>query len=210
MTIEAGAAPRVWVNPKGVFNSLVVLAGDCVVFGKPKGTDAAAVEAAVESGQGMKAIDLADVGRVRANRRNREVEVSVGIGKKGKSVNLEMVDETAQQELFQALQERLGSGWGRRHVEMSPMRAASAPAVGLLIIALLTFAASKGAEQLASGETVEVSGRHAGVKRLFVWLMETLGPTGIVVLGVVLALVAVAILIKRVRKPPVYDELAPN
>lgn len=207
MTTEAAAAPRVWVNPRGVFNSLVVLTGDRILVGKPKGSDEAAITASLESGKGLKAIDLSDVAQVRANQRNDEVKVIVGVGKKGKSVSLEMADGSARQELLEALHERLGAAWDRRHIEMSPMRASVAPAVGLLIIAVLTFVASKGAAQLAEGETVEVRGWHSGIKHLFVWAMETLGPTGILILGGVIAMLTALVLANRLRKPPIYDEL---
>ena len=200
-------ALRMWANPGGVFNNVVGVTDAAVVFGRVSGESADDLIAAAEGGAGLKAIPLGDIKAVRANRRNHEIRVSSISGKKKTDTDLELADEATQDELYAALQQALGSSWSTRHVEMSAARAAVSPIIWLLIVGGLTYAGYMGAKEIDEGGDIDVHGRRGLLKRLLVWLMDVLGPTGMIVLGSVIGLLVVLVLVNRVRKPPIYDQL---
>ena len=206
--VTGSGSPRLWFNPKGVFNSAVLLTEHGVVYGKPKADSPEAIQAALASGQGMTAISRDQITYVRANHRNNEVHVRVKVKKnEHKTIQLEMGDAEARAALYDGLRALLGSAWTHEHVVQSPVQGAMKPGIAMVIIIAVTGFMFMGAQSVAAGEEADVSGRRSGVKRLALWLMETLGPTGILIAGGVALALAAVVLVKRIHYPPIFDEL---
>ncbi|EKF73135.1 hypothetical protein A11A3_15072 [Alcanivorax hongdengensis A-11-3] len=86
--------------------------------------------------------------------------------------------------------------------EYGPVRAGIKPSLFVLISAALTWMAMLLAKEVAAGHSAEISGSHRAAKELFLWLAETLGPNGTLVVGCFITLLFVRWLVKRVKNPP--------
>ena len=73
-----------------------------------------------------------------------------------------------------------------------------------LLVALFTWLLHMAAVEMANGREADFSGRHSGIKAIVAWLIDLIGPTGVLIAGglaIVLCLVGLA---KRVSNPPTF------
>lgn len=96
----------------------------------------------------------------------------------------------------------LGSGWSRREIQYGPLRAGVGPLVSIVVVGGITAALWAGARSLAAGDDVDTDGRRGLFKKVFVWVLDLLGPTGVLVLGGVIVLALLWWLVARVKDPP--------
>ncbi len=87
------------------------------------------------------------------------------------------------------------------------MRAVYAPLMTFTVLALITWVLYGVTVTIAGSGEAGFSGRHSGMKRLIYWVLEMLGPTGVLVFGGLLMLFAVLVLVKRVKQPPLIITL---
>ena len=90
------------------------------------------------------------------------------------------------------------------------MWAAKSPLVVLAVIAFSVFLLVNAAAELADGEDVTVTGRNRGLKKLLAFVLETIGPTGVYIVGGVLSGLALYRLVQRIKNPPVVTILTPS
>lgn len=74
------------------------------------------------------------------------------------------------------------------------------PIIGLLVAPLLTWVTWSTALDIQGGTYREPTGRRAGAKKLFAWIAEALGPTGVLVVGGLVCAGMVAWLIVTLKK----------
>lgn len=196
-----------WGNPKGTFNNIFVVRDGAVVYGKIKPGTEAETSAQFQDGKTLKAIPFDQIQHLRANKRNHEVKVKVGKGKDGKAIDLELGAPETQGAFMQAAEQMAGPGWKTQRVEVSRIKASIAPVIAAVVVAGLTTLVYGAAQTAAEGGHLELSGRRQGMKKLLVWLGETLGTTGTLVVGGIGLLVAILFLVSVIKNPPVYDEL---
>ncbi len=200
----------VWVNPREVFNRVLMLSGTAVMFANPNeeklGEAMAAMERGEESGAAalgkVKGLPLADLRRVECNLRGRDVKFRRGSGKASESKSFEAASDEQRDEILRSVGERLGAGWVRRDAQYGVVRASLSPVVTLVVLGGITTALWLGARDLASGGEVDTGGRRGLLKRVFVWLLELLGPTGVLIVGGLICVVVLVWLVGRVRNPP--------
>jgi hypothetical protein len=66
------------------------------------------------------------------------------------------------------------------------------PVAALAIVLIMTFVSYNAALEIAAGGHFEIRGRRQLEKHIYAWLITTLGPNGVAVVGVILALAALA------------------
>jgi hypothetical protein len=74
------------------------------------------------------------------------------------------------------------------------------PIIGLIAAPLLTWATYSTAIDLQNGVHHEYSGRRAATKKLFAFIAESLGPTGVLVVGGAVCVGMVAWLVLTLKK----------
>ena len=74
------------------------------------------------------------------------------------------------------------------------------PIIGLIIAPILSWATYSTALDIQGGTYREPTGRRAGLKKLFAWIAESLGPTGVLVVGGLVCAGMVAWLILTLKK----------
>ncbi len=75
------------------------------------------------------------------------------------------------------------------------------------ILTFMIFLSANVASKLANGEHVSTRGRRAGLKKLFVAILDLIGPVGVYIIGIVLCIATVYWMIKRIENPPSYTHL---
>ncbi|HEX7899895.1 MAG TPA: hypothetical protein VF950_19150 [Planctomycetota bacterium] len=74
------------------------------------------------------------------------------------------------------------------------------PIIGLIAAPLLTWATYSTAIDIQNGVQHEYTGRRAGTKKLFAFFAESLGPTGVLVVGGAICLGMIAWLVFTLKK----------
>ena len=98
----------------------------------------------------------------------------------------------------------------RETISVSRARAVAAPGILLTIALAVTYACSQAAAEIETGREIVITGRHQAIKRLALSGLDLLGPTGVGVVGGLVALVAVGWMVRRAAKPPVAITLRPS
>jgi hypothetical protein len=80
------------------------------------------------------------------------------------------------------------TGWTRSTKTLNPMSAAVVPGIGIAVTIFVGWLLAMGAAALAEGGEAEVNGRRRGLKRMLLWVTETLGPTGVWIIAGLIAL----------------------
>jgi hypothetical protein len=73
--------------------------------------------------------------------------------------------------------------------------------IGLGVTAVLTWLIHSMAAEIAMGQDVDVSGRKSLYKRIFAWLAETLGTTGTLAVGGLIALTCLYFMYQAYKNP---------
>jgi hypothetical protein len=60
---------------------------------------------------------------------------------------------------------------------------------------------------IATGAEAEYSERHSGIKALFFWFKDLIGPIGVLILGSLFMVLAVMVLVQRFKTPPIITRL---
>lgn len=86
--------------------------------------------------------------------------------------------------------------------QVSKLGAIQSPLIGLVVSVGIGWVLYSEAQTIEAGGHIEVTGRRAGVKRLFAWLAETLGTTGVLVVAGVVVVACLFFIYKNLQTPP--------
>ena len=158
------------------------------------------LEPAVVGAHSVESLKLASIGQVQVSPDQDDVEFRAG-GENGTTLKFSTAGNNAM-EIARTILARTGRSFGEERQDITAVEAVLPPLIigGILgvVWALLYGAAG----QVASGEEIEVHGRRAGLKRLFVMVAELLGVNGTLVLGAVLLLWILGWVTMRVARRP--------
>lgn len=202
-----------WLNEEDLFQKVFFLAGDGVVMMNPDKEElpriakwlsgGAIPEGALKKARGML---YGAITKVVKDERNTDITITYSGDKSSKVDTFSFAGKQDRDAAFAALRERL-PGFDGSHEEMTPARAAVEPAVGFAVLAGLTYLFHGLAVSVRTGGEAAFHGRHALYKRIFHFLLDTLGPAGVVVVGAVLMAASIIVLVKRVKNPPILTTL---
>lgn len=203
---------KYWSLPKQVFDSLIVLTDEGIIISNPSENEHPGISQEIEKGnldaiKKPSVIPFNKIKKIKANRKDADIKVNYH---KKETKNLLFNDMKTRDEVFTQIKNHLGDKATLSTKEYSPVRASFQPIITLIICGALTFAGYMGAKGLAAGGTAVIKGRRIFIKKIFYWLMETLGPTGFIIVGSLIGIGIIYWLVKRVQDPPTIDSLSLN
>lgn len=145
---------------------------------------------------------LRDTRRVQQDSSDDDIDFSQGDGKEAKTISISIADGGLRNEIFGAVERSMDGRLRRYEDSLSRPRAALPALTGLTVFGIGTVIAMRAAEALRAADEVLVSGRKKGLKQLVVWVLETLGPTGVALLGGLICALCLWTLQRRLRTPP--------
>ncbi len=202
------ARQRYWLSPKSIFSRLVLLDPMGLVITNPSREQLPTMRPYLEQGlmpPGLKAskvVPLAVLTEVSINLRDSSASVRYTQNKHLRLASLDFDQQTDRDDFFQALRQRLGPAFKYSEKEYNRLSALLAPVIGLVILAGLTALFYAAAAEARAGGSTDIPGRRTLIKLLGAWLITTLGPTGIAILGGLLMLLVIAWGVHRFRQPP--------
>jgi len=129
------------------------------------------------------------------------------------NTNVTFKDASARDTALEALEQRLAPRFQRHEVQYGVVRAALAPFLMGVLVALLTYGSMWTAVLFAGGDEsayLRAAGRHESAARLYILVCRSLGPTGVVIVGGLVVLGCIVWLVKRVKQPPLMITLSPS
>ncbi|MBN1347338.1 MAG: hypothetical protein JXQ73_31900 [Phycisphaerae bacterium] len=205
---------EVFANEDQAFDRLFVLTDEAVYVSNPDKAALAGIGSRLREGAAVKTVVMdaerigyVDILSVKTNKHNSDFNIAHRQGSKSEAKNVSFEDASARDAALAALERRLGPGFERAEVQYGVVRAALGPVVGLGVSGAATYLLVELAKGLARGEHVEIHGRGRAKKRVFLWLVDLLGPTGVTIVGGLVVLAFLAWLVARVKKPPLMITL---
>ncbi len=203
-----------WWNEEASFDRLVVLTDEVLYVGNPKREQGRELLGRLQQGEppgqvlkgAAETVLLADLKRVQWDRKQDDVDLRWG---KDDDKHLVFESSVQRDEFAAALTEKL-HGFEGKTVEFSKLRAALAPGGFGLLATGMTWLFYHAALALEAGDEADIRGRNKGIKQALLWIMETVGPTGVVILGGIVVALSIATLVKRVGDPPIMTTLKPG
>ena len=129
------------------------------------------------------------------------------------TTNVTFKDASARDTALEALEQRLAPRFQRHEVQYGVVRAALAPFLMGVLVALLTYGSMWTAVLFAAGDEanfVKGAGRYAFAAQLHIQVCRWLGPTGVAIVGGLVVLASIVWLVKRVKQPPLMITLSPS
>ena len=206
---------HVWTDEKAAFESLVALDEDSLYVASPDASRIVEIAEQIRSGTSpvaalkdakAKQVQLDTLKHIKSNRHTTIVTYKVsGADGKDKLGNF-TIKRDQRDDLFAKLEILCSRGFKYTETQFNRFRAALVPLITISVVALLTFLCREAAVQMTEGTSVEVRGRHGLLKRFFVWILDILGPTGVVVVGGIIGVLCLVWLVRRMATPPLMLE----
>lgn len=147
-------------------------------------------------------IPLRALTRVERDVHDDDIDFSYDEGKDSKSATLTIADAETRASVFAAVEHAVGARFRRYEDNYDKPRAAFGSLVGLTVTLFATWMFAAAAASIRAAEAYEVSGRKQGLKALFAWVLDLLGPVGVTAIGGLLALLIGWHLVNRLKRPP--------
>lgn len=153
-------------------------------------------------GKDASKIALRSIRRVQIDDNDNDVDVTHVESDKEIATSLRFAENDVRDAVYAALRERL-AGRMHEHVdEYTRPRAAVGSLTALTVFGIGTFLLAQAAAAIQAAGEMEITGRRAGLKKFFAGVLDTLGPTGVSIIGGILCLLALLVLVQRLRQPP--------
>jgi hypothetical protein len=206
---------KVWINDGTIFDPIIVISDDAIVTAFLESEELEDAKSRIERGEsplnlfGDRAtlIPYFSIKKIKMEESDEDLEVYYKKEKDEKSKTLDAVDKTARQEILAEIQSHLGDDFTSMTEKYSLPRALFPSLMTLTVFIIITWMLHGAATAIAGGEEAEISGRHSGLKSLFLWVLDLLGPTGVLILGGLLMILPVLALIKRIKDPTVITTI---
>jgi len=204
-----------WVNKGASQGNIVVVSDDAIISSHLKNEALDDAKSRIDSGEGPLNvlgkeaihIPLFSVTCVQFDEHDEDIEIAYKSEKEGKTETLDFTDKADRTTAFQLIEKRLGDSFTSLTESYTKIRAIYMPLVTLTFFGFLTWLLHGTAAEIAAGAEAEFSGRHRGIKALFYWIMELIGPTGVLIIGSLFMALTVMVLIQRFKEPPIITKL---
>ncbi len=209
---------RVWLNPGDRTNQAVVLYDDIVVAANPDDQVLKQLESEPEAGlpprealgEEVAAVHLDRITLVTANQRTCTISLRHTENGRPAVETIYFADSRDRDRFFDALEARLGENFQRSVRESNLLQTIVAPLVVLAVILAATLLCHGTARGIVAGaEMPSIGGRRILLWLFFSSLLSLIGPTGVLSVGILLALAVVAWGASRVMRPSALMTLAP-
>lgn len=201
---------KLWQIHDGTDTQLVMVDDESVFSEAGPRARIAGIAKAIEGGASpgrtftaeAKHVVLRDARRVQQSSSDQDIDFVMGEGKEEKTVSLSIADGGIRDEIFGAVAHATEGRLKRYEDTLSRPRAVLPSLIALTVFGFGTAIAIRAAAALQAADEVVVSGRKKGLKQLFVWILETLGPTGVAVIGGLICALCLWTFTGRLRAPP--------
>ncbi len=207
--------PKIWINEETLFDSIIVIGSDAITTGALNSDDLEDAKRRIEEGEsplnvfGDRAtmIPYFSIKKIKLEENDEDIEVYYKAEKDSKSKTLSPVDTAVRQEILTEIQSHLGEDFTTMTEKYSLPRAIFPSLMTLSVFIFITKFLYAVAARIAAGTEIEVSGRRSGLKKLFLWILDLLGPTGVLILGGLLMLLTALVLFKRLKEPTIVTTI---
>ena len=205
-----------WTDDKNVrFESLIVLDGDTLYIANPKKSKLSELAEQIRSGISpatilkdtkVKQVPFKKLIYIKSDRHSNDIDckVSHSFGKT-KLVTFS-INKAQRDDLFNKLKFLSSRGFNYSETQYSKLRGILAPFSVLCFISFLFFCIYRVAVLLPEDGTIEIRGRHGGAKMILVWILDIIGPIGVIVVASPFILVGLSMLWKRIKIAPFMME----
>lgn len=198
-----------WIDTQDGKTQLIVVTDEAVYADKMTKEAAAQAVDALESGRSpamvfgkdAKHVAFRAMTRVQYNEHETDIEFHHRDGKDDSVVSVFIETPGLRERIYTHLRERLADQFAAHESHFSRWRAAFASLTALTIFLLGTLMARSAAIAVRAAGEIEYEGRRQGTKKLFVGVLDLLGPTGVSVIGGILVLLAGLVLYSRIKEP---------
>ncbi len=206
---------NVWLTEGSSTGSIAVLSDDAIVTGEIKSEVLEETTARIEGGESplnilakeATHIPFFNIKRVQFDEHEEEIAITYKEGKENKEETINFESKEDRTAAFQLIASRLGDNFTSLTESYSKLRAVYAPLLTLTILGFLTWLFHGAAKDIAAGAEADFSGRNSGIKAIFFWIIDVIGPIGVLVIGSLLMALAVMALIQRYKEPPIITKL---
>lgn len=201
---------QVWVDQGPGRNQVIALSRESLYVEDLKGPEAEAKVSKLATGEAPDGIFGVDATHIPLRRltkiaidRNDDSDIDLYYyeGKEKENETLSVSAKDTRDNIYNALRDATSSRFLEFVEQYSRARSAFASLATLTVFGLMTWGLSAAAIAIRATEEIEITGRKQGLKQLFVWALDLLGPWGVGIIGGLLCLLAVATLISRVKTP---------
>jgi hypothetical protein len=207
--------PKVWINDKTIFDPIIVLGDDALVTASLQSEELEDAKSRIEGGEsplnlfGDRAtmIPYFSIKKLKLEESDEDIEVYYKKEKEDKSKTLDAVDKTVRQEILAEIQSHLSDDFTSMTEKYGLMRALFPSLMTLTVFIIITRLLHGVAVEIAAGAEPEISGRHSGLKSLFLWVVDLLGPTGALIFGGLFMLFPLLVIVKRIKKPTIITTI---
>lgn len=202
---------QAWVDERGADRKLTVISGEHFLVDDNDKQDFAAMVEMLEDGaepssvlsEKADCIPLAAIHRVEHEAGDTALTVHYREGKDRKSEIYFYSTPEVRDEIAGGLHEALGDAF-QSHTDVYNLpRAIYAPLLTIVLTVLASWILSGAARTIQAAEEVEISGKNGLLKRLVVWALDLLGPTGVMILAWLVVILALRSFYRRALQPPV-------
>lgn len=205
----------VWIREGAATGNIAVISDDAVITGRLKNEALKETASRIDGGEsplnvlGKEAthIPLFNISRVEFDAHEEEIEITYKDGKENKTETIEFADKEDRSAAFKQIASRLGDGFTSLTESYSKLRAVYMPLFMLTVLGFFTWLLHGAAKDIAAGAEAELTGRHKGIKALFYWILDLIGPIGVLIVGCLFMALAVMALMQRYKEPPIITRL---
>jgi hypothetical protein len=203
---------QLWLKAEEKKSTILALRGDeihCLeVTGNKARQEAGRIVGVLQQGQDPSAVGatsvsslkLGSIAHVRVDPDDEVIEFH-GDGEGGKVLKFASSDKKGA-DIARTVLAKAGRSFREERQDITAVEAVVPPIIIGLIVGFVWMLVYWTAGELAAGKEIEVTGRRAGIKRLFVWAAEMLGMNGTLILGAVLLLWILGWATRRVVRRP--------
>ncbi len=203
--INQGA--RTWVNPSALFGPKVIhVTQEQVYLFDVNEAECEPLAGRLRAGElqsvatpDTKQLSFLTLSAVNANQHDTDIEFKWS---NDDDVSVTFVDTEARDDAFDYVRAALRGQWQEHHDSHSKARGALPGLLGASFSMMITTLMCMAASSIQAGEEAVISGRNRGAKRIFVWVVDLLGPVGVGVIGGALVALFMFLAYHGFKKPP--------
>jgi hypothetical protein len=198
-----------WIDTQDGSTQLIVVTDEAVYADKMSRDAAVQAVDALESGRSpamvfgkdAKHVAFRAMTRVQYNEHETDIEFHHRDGKDDSVASVSIETPGLRERIYDHLRERLADRFAAHETHFSRWRAAFGSLMALTLFGFGTLLLRGAAAAVRAAGEIEYEGRRQGMKKLFVGVLDLLGPTGVTVIGGILMLLAGLVLYSRLKEP---------
>lgn len=206
---------KVWINKESIFDNFIVVGDESVVTADLKDAEIDAAKKRILSGERplnvlldkATTIPYFMITKIVSEETDTDFEISYKTEKDSDTKTIDAVDIETRKEILRDIESHLDNDFTSMTEEYNVFRAIYASLMTLSGLIIITWLIHGAAASIVEGAEADISGRNSGIKALFVWVLELLGPTGVLIVGALLMFFAVMTLVRRIKQPTIVTTI---